>query len=130
MPLSYKLDRTRQLLIATAEGEIHQSDVLAHLQKEAEDQLLEYSELIIAIKVTVVLTSGEVREIVDYLRYLSQEHKLGPTAIVVSNDFAYGMMRMLGILVDQFTRIEPFRSVHEADSWLRQVSASQDHPLQ
>jgi hypothetical protein len=43
---------------------------------------------------------------------------LGPTAIIVVSDFAYGMMRMLEILVEDVCDIRPFRDRGEAEKWI------------
>jgi hypothetical protein len=70
-----------------------------------------------------VLTPADVRRIVELLRSLSRESKLGRTAILVSTDYAYGLMRMLEMLVEDVCQIRVFREEQEARAWLNAMSA-------
>jgi len=123
MPLKYRMDSGRQRLITTAEGDVHLADVVDHLTKEREDRLLSHPEFVDATSATSRLSANDIRAIVGVLHKLSSEHNLGPTAVVVPSDVAYGMMRMLGILVEEFCRIGVFRSANEAEEWLDQLQA-------
>jgi hypothetical protein len=46
----------------------------------------------------------------------------GPTAVLVSSDVAFGMLRMLEIMLDGIASIRPFRSSADAHAWLAEVS--------
>ena len=70
-----------------------------------------------------MLTPADVRRIVELLRSLSRESKLGRTAILVSTDYAYGLMRMLEMLVEDVCQIRVFREEQEARAWLNAMSA-------
>ena len=94
------------------------ADVEAHLLKERYLSGLAYKEFIDASGVDVLLTPAEIRQIVALLRRLGQESKLGPTAVLVSTDVAFGLMRMLEILVDDVAKVKPFRDEREARGWL------------
>lgn len=123
MPSRFELDSKRQRLITTAEGDIYLADVMDHLAKERQGQALGYVELVDATNARAHLSPNDIREIVSVLRRFSREYKLGPTAVVVPSDLGYGMMRMLGILVEEYCKVEPFRSVKEAEAWLDQIQA-------
>jgi hypothetical protein len=60
----------------------------------------------------------EVRTLVNILRRLGKDSKLGPTAIIVDTDFGYGMLRLLEVLVEDVCDIRPFRRQEEAEKWL------------
>ena len=66
---------------------------------------------------------ADVRRIVELLRSLSRESKLGRTAILVSTDYAYGLMRMLETLVEDVCQLRVFREEQEARAWLNAMSA-------
>ena len=80
--------------------------------------MLAYPELVDARKADLELSPADVRQIVSILQTLSRESPLGKTAVVVSTDLAYGMMRMLSILVEDYCSVSPFRNLDEANNWL------------
>jgi hypothetical protein len=123
MPSRFELDSKRQRLITTVEGDIYLADVIDHLTKERQGQALGYLELVDATNAKPHFSPDDVRQIVAVLRSFSHQYKLGATAVVVPGDFAYGMMRMLGILVEEYCQVEAFRSVREAEAWLDQIQA-------
>ncbi|HZE18882.1 MAG TPA: hypothetical protein VE402_02060, partial [Candidatus Angelobacter sp.] len=56
--------------------------------------------------------------IVETLRRLGRKGALGPTAVLVSNDVTYGMLRMIETLVGDVAAVRPFRERAEAEKWL------------
>ena len=123
MPLKFHIDHERRLLVTTAEGEVHLADIAEHLEQEREARALGCVELVDATRAQVHLSAQDVRQIVALLRKLASEQRLGPTAVVIPSDVGYGMMRMLGILVEDFAEIEPFRNGTQAEVWLAQRQA-------
>ncbi len=121
MSLISRIHQEQNELHTIAEGTITIADVRAHLLKEQKNSELPYRELIDGRKAVVQLSPADVREIVKLLSTLSQESKLGPTAVVVYTDVAYGMMRMLQILVEDVCIVEPFRELRQAQQWLRDL---------
>jgi hypothetical protein len=111
-------DHVRNEILATAVGPINYEDIRAHLIKERDERGLSYSELIDARNAVLHVTSAEVQQIVSFLRELSQNARLGSAAVLVSTDVAYGMVRMLGMLVEDVCKILPFRDEQKARSWL------------
>jgi hypothetical protein len=106
-------------LHVTVEGTVTSEEVRAHLRKEQENSELAYRHLIDARNALVRLSPADVRGIVKLFETLSQTSRIGPMAIIVSTDVAYGMMRMLQILVEDVCIVEPFRDFSEAQQWLR-----------
>ncbi len=119
MSIEYRLDQEHHELIAIAGGTVSIVDVRAHLIKEQQNSMLPYREIIDGREAIVQLSPGDVREIVGMLGTLSRTSKLGPTAVVVSTDVAYGMMRMLQMLVEDICIVKPFRDLAQAQKWLR-----------
>ena len=119
MPIVFLVvDHERPYLEAVATGLVEAEEVRAHLLEESRRHALSYPELVDARAATPNWSSSEAREIVELLRSLGRESTLGPTAVVVSTDFAFGMLRMLEILVDDTCSVRPFRSFKEARDWL------------
>jgi len=121
MPIVYSIDRLRRRLFAMAKGTVPISEVVAHLWKERDDNGLPLTELIDATQATVSFSDTEIRKIIDLLRELGRRNALGPTAVVTGDDVSYGIMRMLGILIEDVCDVRPFRSCDKAEEWLNTI---------
>jgi ABC-type transporter Mla MlaB component len=119
--IGYSVDVEQRLVIAVAEGMVSAADVREHLSSEQSDSALPFRELIDARHAWIDFSPGDVREIVELLRSLSLQHYLGPTAVVVSNPVAFGVMRMLESLVEDVCVLRVFRDFTQAESWVRDV---------
>ena len=118
MPILSSVDHRKQQIDSVAVGPITFADVRAHIFREKQWEGLPYREFIEGRGAGVQLSPGEIRQIVDLLRSLKDGSKLGPTAIVVSTDYAFGLMRMLEMLVDDVCEIRAFRDEQVAREWL------------
>lgn len=118
MPMSFAVDPVRGWLVTTATGEITYDDIRAHVLQERASKHLGMRELIDATGATPAFSPAQVRDIVSLLRGLGKNERLGPTAIVVGSDYAFGMMRMLEILLGDSAALRPFRKRDEAEAWL------------
>jgi hypothetical protein len=116
--ITLNVDHERKQVDAVAIGPISYADVEDHLLAERHFGGLPYKEFIDARAAGVLFNTAEIRRIVALLRRLGQESKLGPTAVLVSTDVAFGLMRMLEILVEDVANVEPFRDEQEARGWL------------
>ena len=123
MPVKQEVDPERGEMRTTAEGPITIDDIRKHLTSEHRDKGLAYRELIEASRAIVAFSPSDVRTTVEILRQYGREGVLGPTAIVVGNDLAYGMIRMLAILLEGICELQPFRTRQEAEQWLASASA-------
>ena len=118
MPIDYSIDRDQGYMHTVAEGLVTFRDVRAHLDQERHDQGLALREMIDARGATLALDPLHVRQLVSVLRDLARSHPLGPTAVLVGSDYAFGMLRMLETLVEDVCAIRPFRDEAEAREWL------------
>jgi len=121
MGLTHRIDHDNKAMFATADGPITYSDIRNHLFKERYENGLTYAELIDARTASPDFSSEDVRNIVSLLNVFAKEHTLGPTAVVVSTDLGFGVMRMLGLLVEDVCAVRPFRDVDPALEWLRET---------
>ncbi len=118
MGFVHRFERDRNAMFTTAEGSITLKDISAHIEEERVQNGLGCAELIDARSASSAVSAADVRTLVALLRKWSELYQLGPTAVVVSTDLAYGMLRMLDILVEQFCVIQPFRDMEMAQRWL------------
>jgi hypothetical protein len=125
MPIIIRVvDHEHNELEAIAFGPINYTEVEKHLLEERTMEGLAYKEFIDARDADLVfaLSPTEIREIVGLIRSLNQQSKFGPTAVLVSTDFAFGIMRAMEMLVEDVTDVRPFRHENLARSWLASTS--------
>jgi hypothetical protein len=89
------------------------------------DGALGYRELIDVRRATPTVTAADVERVVDLVSPVARGAAHGPTAVVASSDFAYGMRRMLEMLVEGAAAIRPFRGYREAVRWLARTRGTQ-----
>jgi hypothetical protein len=119
MTITHSIDHDHCYMKATASGPVDWEEARTHLMDERREGGLSYAELIDARSATPTWSTPQARKIVELLETLGQESKLGPTAVVVSSDFAFGMLRMLEILLEEVCIVRPFRDYDAAEQWLR-----------
>lgn len=119
-------DGATRVLTVLAEGPVDYEEIRAHVLEERATGALGYRELIDARRATVAVSADDVRRVVDLVRAEARAARLGPTAVVVSSEVAYGMLRMLEMLVEDVAAIRPFRDYREAVGWLAGGPADPD----
>lgn len=124
MPFKYEIDHTLHKVHTSITGSVTRVDIERHLAKEEREAGLMYPEIIDARGVTVDLNPMDVRMLVATLKGLNVNNVLGPTAVLVSTDLNFGMLRMLSMLVGDTCEIEPFRTIEEAERWLDKAPLS------
>jgi hypothetical protein len=118
MPIILNVDHERKEVHCVAVGPISFADVESHLASEKHFEGLAYKEFVDARGAGISFTPAEIRKIVDLLRGMARQSKLGPSAILVSGDLAYGILRMIEALVEDVCDIKPFRDEATARAWL------------
>jgi hypothetical protein len=123
MPITHVIDRFRQGMVTIAEGLVTFADIMAHLDVEAREHGLDLPELIDARFATTDITPNQVRQIVRRVHDLVRQQPFGPTAIVATDDVAFGMARMFSILAEgDGVAVGVFRDIQSASSWLKDIS--------
>ena len=118
MPFSHRIDHDARKMWTQVVGPIHFSDIVEHLKAEVGESGQTYPEMVDATQAKAVFTPVEARQVVNNMRQIGEKSKLGPTAVVVSDDITYGMLRMLSILLEDVCAIQVFRQKDEAERWL------------
>jgi hypothetical protein len=121
--ITFSIDSARQRLHTWVEGRVTYHEILDHLEMEREAEGLPLAELIDATRASMVLSQAEVGLLVEHMRELGRRHALGPAAMVVGDELAYGLMRMLDIQLEGICEFQPFRSRAEAEAWLDALPA-------
>ena len=124
MSMNTIIDHAHQRVLVKAEGTISLNDIRAHIEEERVGIGLTYDELIDARGFSTNISQQAVYTIVDVLRRLGKVSRLGPTAVIVDSDVGYGMLRMLGVLVEDVCQVHPFRRQEEAEQWLAELRAN------
>jgi hypothetical protein len=128
MTFSHIIDHQRGYMETHVTGAVTLEDMRAHWEAELAEGGESYPELIDAAGATVDFGAEEVRRLVGALEVSSRTRQLGPTAIVVGSDIAFGMIRMLGMLVEPFCQVRPFRDRDAARAWLDTFPRVEGHP--
>ena len=121
MPITISsIDHDRHQLDAVAFGAIHYVDVERHLVEERNIGGIAYKEFVDARDASLVfaVSPAEIRQIVSLVRSLCKQCKFGATAVLVSTDFAFGIMRAMEMLLEDVADVRPFREERVARSWL------------
>ena len=118
MPILLSVDSETRRVYAIAMGTMTFEDICNHLMLERKMHGLSYPEFVDARGAGIQLSPAVVRAILQILRRLALETKLGATAVVVSTDVAFGVMRMLETLTEDVCEIKPFRDEQAAQKWL------------
>lgn len=118
MPFRQVIDHQRGYMETVVTGPVTWADLQDHWNAELAGGGEGYPELVDGTDATVDFTADEVRRLVTILKAASETRPLGPTAIVVTTDVGFGMVRMMGILVEPFCQVRPFRDRASAEQWL------------
>ncbi len=127
MPISYRIDKQRRLVLTTATGVLTDEELLDHkraliVDPEFEPGMRELSDTRTIERLSV--TPAGVRKMVA----LDQDHadRLGDyrLAIVALADASFGTARMYQMLTEaNVQNIGVFRQMEEAEKWLELASA-------
>lgn len=121
MTFTCSIDHDQGYMVPIASGSIGWEEVRTHLLAERLAGGLSYRELIDARTATPTWSSAQAREIVSLLTNFGRRSVLGPTAVVVSSEFDFGMIRMLEILLEEVCLVKPFHDYDAAEQWLRDL---------
>lgn len=111
------VDHTLGQVRAIGVGSLTLNDVEDHLSREGHFQALPYPKLVDLRAAAVTFTEGEFHEFAGLLRRLGRESTLGNATVLVADDTAFGLARMIEALVEEAFEVKPFRDEEEARAW-------------
>jgi hypothetical protein len=120
MPIEFSVDDPKRTIHTEAAGSITYEDIVQHLAQERDARAIPYREIIDATRATPAFDSYDARRLVETVRGLARQGAFGPTAVLVATDVAYGMIRMLQILLEDVCDVRPFRAAERsaAEAWV------------
>jgi hypothetical protein len=126
VPITFQFDDTRRRIHTTILGAVTLDDVRTYVQALVRANALGCADLIDARATSGPgLFSGDIRRIAQLVASLRGDHAVGPRAIVVTSNAAYGMVRMLAVLASPWAAVEVFREVEPAERWLRGLTGAE-----
>jgi hypothetical protein len=127
MPITSRVDKTRNLIIYTLTGELTLDDIQSKIKSfwEAHDLTLNALWDARSAKLTNLKSSDmeSITALIGQYTHRFEERKGGKSAIVASSDLQYGLSRVLGTFyeIEDFpTQLQTFRQIDEAMEWLDQ----------
>jgi hypothetical protein len=121
MPVDFKIDTERRLIVATVFDEISDTDIIETLNSSISDPDFEpgFNVLSDHTQVTRAITTEQVKLMVDHMESLSDRLAGARWAIVTNSPASYGMMRMLSVYAERVPmELQIFRDADEANRWL------------
>ncbi len=122
MPVTYEIDKTRNIIRTRCTGDVKFEEVVGHFKDLVRDPvcpphlhvLLDLTEL------TSVPTSEQLTRVSDEIRTASAKVRFDACAIAVSSELIFGMMRMFEAFAEEnFGATRTFRGLEEAERWLQ-----------
>jgi len=118
VPVSYRLEPARNLVVSRAWGVLTDDEIVAHYKRLVEDPGFKstFHQLCDMMEVTRIEATTEM------LRQLARQSIFSPgtqRAIVAVQDSHYGLTRMFQVFCElEGTRVEIFRDTASAEAWL------------
>lgn len=122
MPMSYRIDRERGLVITEAWGVLTDADILAHKDNLLKDRdfdpnMPQLSDIQRIERLDV--TSAGVKAMVEHDAANADRRDGHCMVLVVPRDEVFGMARMYQLMGSGGNgRVQVFRTMEEADAWL------------
>jgi hypothetical protein len=121
MPVDFKIDTERRLIVATVFDEISDTDIIETLNSSISDPDFEpgFNVLSDHTRITRPITTEQVKLMVGHMESLSDRLAGARWAIVTNSPASYGMMRMLSVYAERVpVELQIFRDTDEANQWL------------
>jgi hypothetical protein len=120
MPITYSYDAADHLIHTIVTGDAHIRAIEDYLDAISAEPWFPTPALVDTRQVATNLSSPEVRRVVEMLRRLGPRLNGMPIAVIVSSDVAFGLTRMIELMLDDVITIAPFRDIASARTWLSQ----------
>ncbi len=121
MPVRYKIDTERRLVVATVFGEVSITGMIETLNASVNDPDFErgFNVLSDHTQITQAITASQLNRLVNHMASLPDKLAGARWAIVTDSQASYGMMRMLSVRAESIPmEVKVFRKTDEAERWL------------
>lgn len=127
MPIAYAYDAEQGLIKTVVTGRITPADVADYFAKLRAERWFPVPSLTDVREASPNVSGEEIREMAKQFRQFETTLQAAPIAVVVSSELAYGLVRMIGLLLDDVAVIHPFGDVESAMNWLAPHLPSMSH---
>jgi len=128
MPVTFTADHATRRILAVATGTLSLDEYLAHVRARAASGVLAYEQVLVMRAATFGFGTAALEPILDAIRAGRNEPPQGNTAIVAVDDATYWLARQFCSCAELLGyRAERFRSVTEAEEWLRNARSVGEH---
>ncbi|HET9293409.1 MAG TPA: hypothetical protein VFO06_03880 [Gemmatimonadales bacterium] len=121
MPVTYRIDASRNLIHTTCTGMVTLQEVLDHFAVLMQDPNRSHGldVLLDLTQIDSVPTSDELRIVTSQIAHIRPAIEFGRCAVAASREAMYGMSRMFEVYAeDHFTKVQAFRTLEQAAGWL------------
>ncbi len=118
MRVSTEIDRKKQRLLIKFEGRVAYADIEGMINDSAKEGILHYQLLVDARKVTFNLFPTDISRFADLVQSMAAQSPLGPTAVLVSDAVANGIIHLLSLVASGMCKVKGFRERASAERWL------------
>jgi len=119
VPITYKLDSSRERFLTTVAGPITVDEIVSHVEEMHRLRAQAKTVLVVTRGVSgPFLTASEIWRAASLIRVFKDQGKFQPCAIVAENQLIYGLVRMFENLVVDFVNLKVFYDVEAAEKWL------------
>jgi len=115
----FECDHGARRVTIVRRGILDLETLVGHIARMRELDIWSYSVLVDAQRVPTSLCPEQTQEWIRRVHALGDPVRLGPIAVVASDDLTFGMVRMIAGLSDSMgIRMRVFRQIANAESWL------------
>jgi hypothetical protein len=118
MPIKYTYDASCGLIRTVVTGHVTPSEITDYFRSVSKESYFPAPSLTDARQALPDMRGDEIRSIANSFRALASTMRDSPIAVIVSSDLAFGLVRMLGLFLDDAAVIHPFRDAERAMEWL------------
>jgi len=124
MPITYSFDAADHLIHTVVTGDVRLRAIVEHVDAISAEPWFPAPALVDTRHASAGIQSAEVRSVVEMLRTLGPRLNGVPIAVIVSSDVAFGLTRMIELMLDDVITIAPFRDIASARAWLTKSRAA------
>lgn len=124
MPITYAYDATASVIHTVVTGDVRLRAIAEHLDAIGAEPWFPAPALVDTRQAAPNIPSDEVRSVVEMFRRLGPQLNGVPIAVLVSSDVAFGLVRMMELMLDDVVTIAPFRDAASARRWIDESRAS------
>jgi hypothetical protein len=123
MPITYSFDAAQDLIHTAVTGDVRPGAIEDHLRAICAEPWFPAPALVDTRLAEANISSAEIRAVVEVFRKLGPRFNHAAIAVIVGSDVAFGLVRMIELMLDDVITITPFRDTASALAWLAESRA-------